>query len=62
MKKIARDFGLRDIQLSTNIVDIDLMARTRNVIKNGNVSMEQLVEFTLHKKLDKSASVQLSKW
>jgi hypothetical protein len=61
MKKIARDFGLRDVQLSTNIVDIGLMAHKRNVIKNGNVSLEQLVEVTLREKLDKSSSVQLSK-
>jgi ribonuclease D len=59
MKKITRDFGLRDVQLSTNIVDISLMARKHNIIKNGNVSLEQLVEVPLH---EKSSSVQLSKW
>jgi hypothetical protein len=38
------------------------MACQRNLINNGNVSLEQLVELTLHERLDKLSSVQLSKW
>ena len=39
-----------------------MYARKRNVVSNGQVSLQELVRLTLHENLNKDPSVHLSKW
>jgi hypothetical protein len=62
VKKIGRDFECAALTSKTRRIELGMHARERDVVQDGTVGMECLVERVLNQKLDKSAQVRLSKW
>ena len=61
-KKIARDFNCETQTRRAKTIDLGMMARVRDVVTSGVVSLEHLVEVTLGQRLSKAPAVRLSKW
>ena len=62
LAKIARDFKCESQTRGAKAIDLGPMARARDVVQSGVVSLERLVEATLKEQLSKAPSVRLSKW
>ena len=58
--RIGKDFKVKNPPV--HVVDLGTMARQRDVVRSGVVSLEQLVKLTLGEKLSKAPAVRLSKW
>ena len=59
---LSKDFLLPGLSRQVNYISLGMYARERDIVQNGNCSMELIVELVLNEKLDKSDDVRCSKW
>ena len=62
LKKLGKDFGCQRTTQRAQCVNLGMMARKRDVVPSGVVSLDRLVAVCLGQRLEKDPSVRLSLW
>lgn len=62
ISRIGKDFNCTALMATVRKIDLGPFARTRDVVRNGNASLEALCKVVLKKRLPKLPHVRLSKW
>ena len=62
ISRIGRDFKCTGLMSKVKTIDLGKLARTRDVVQNGTVSLQKLCGVVLGLQLPKLASVRLSRW
>ena len=62
IKRLAKDYSAPTLVQHAKTVDLGLLARKRDVVKNGTAGLEKLVELTLKLRMSKEPAVRCSVW
>jgi len=62
ISRIGKDFSCAPIMKTVKTIDLGTLARTRDVVQSGTVSLEKLCATVLKQQLPKPADVRQSEW
>ena len=61
LKRLGNDYAMRSTTNKANVIELGRMARERDVVPIGNVSLERLVEVCFGKRLSKAPGVRMTR-